>query len=143
MSLRKSRTTFKALSIPLFNAIGWAPWNSIALNPLSTSSFDIKVLVVVPSPANKFVLFATLFTSLIPISIALSSLKIDLTTVTPSFVILGPPFSYSRTTFLPPGPNVRQAAYDTLLMPWIRGKRDSCPNLGLTVLNVGTNFIIF
>jgi len=77
----------------------------------------MRVLVVVPSPANKFVLFATLFTSFIPISIPLFSLKIDLTTVTPSFVIFGSPFSYSKTTFLPPGPSVRHAACETLLIP--------------------------
>ena len=66
----------------------------------------------------------------------------DLTTVTPSFVILGSPFSYSRATFRPPGPRVREAGCDTVSIPWMSGNRDSAPNLGRTDLKVGLNFYL-
>jgi hypothetical protein len=65
------------------------------------SSLARRVEVVVPSPAKMFVLPATLFISRAPMSSALTGSIIDLTTVTPSFVILGSPASYSSATFLP------------------------------------------
>jgi hypothetical protein len=62
---------------------------------------DISVEVVVPSPAKRFVLPAIFFKSLTPISCSFTGSKIDFTTVTPSFVIFGSPFSYSMAMFLP------------------------------------------
>ena len=91
MSLRNPWTTLRPASMPLFMEMGCAPWNSMALKPLLTSSFEIRVLVVVPSPAYTFVLLATLLSSFAPKSRSRVFSKIDFTTVTPSFVIFGAP----------------------------------------------------
>ncbi|KFM28068.1 hypothetical protein F751_5179, partial [Auxenochlorella protothecoides] len=59
------------------------------------------VAVVVPSPAASLVAPATCFTSAAPRLWKRSENSTALATVTPSLVILGPPYGCSITTFRP------------------------------------------
>ena len=73
--------------------------------------------VVVPSPAESFVLLATSLTSCAPIFSNLSLSSTSLATVTPSFVILGAPKDLSITTLRPLGPSVTLTASASLFTP--------------------------
>ena len=64
------------------------------------------VAVVVPSPATSSVFLATSLTSSAPIFSRGSSSSISLAIDTPSFVIVGAPHFFSRTTLRPFGPSV-------------------------------------
>ena len=75
------------------------------------------VAVVVPSPAVSFVLLATSYTNFAPIFSNLSSNSISLAILTPSFVINGDPYSFSRTTLRPLGPKVTRTAFANVLTP--------------------------
>ena len=66
----------------------------------------INVEVVVPSPADKFVLPDDFLIKEYPMSKNLFADIIFLQTVTPSFVIFGGCTSSYRATFFPLGPNV-------------------------------------
>ena len=59
---------------------------------------------------------------------------IDLMTVTPSFVILGSPPSYSQATLRPPGPSVTYPAYESRYMPATKADLASAPCKVLTFL---------
>jgi hypothetical protein len=65
--------------------------DSILFNPSLKILLAKIVAVVVPSPAYSLVLEATLFTRLAPIFMNLSENSMAFATVTPSFVIFGPP----------------------------------------------------
>jgi hypothetical protein len=72
---------------------------------------------VVPSPARSFVFEATSLTICAPIFSKGSSNSISFATVTPSFVIEGPPNCLSITTFLPFGPSVTFTAFASASTP--------------------------
>ena len=95
---------------------GLAPF-STALRPAVIIDWVKIVAVVVPSPANSFVLFAASYTSLAPMFSNLSSSSTSLAMVTPSFVITGEPNDFSNTTFLPFGPKVTLTASANLFTP--------------------------
>ena len=89
-----------------------------------------------------FVLLATRFNSLAPSSLSLVFSNIDFTTVTPSLVILGSPFSYSSAILRPPGPKVKHAVFDSRLIPSTSGLLESAPNSGIIDLKVGLNLTL-
>lgn len=91
--------------IPLLKSIGLIPAPT-DLDPSLNIALARIVAVVVPSPASSLVLEATDLSRLAPTFSNLSENSIALATVTPSFVIFGPPNDYSITTFLPLGPKV-------------------------------------
>ena len=95
---------------------GFAPF-STALSPAVIIDWVKIVAVVVPSPANSFVLLAASYTNLAPIFSNLSSSSTSFAIVTPSFVITGEPKDFSNTTFLPFGPKVTFTASANLLTP--------------------------
>ena len=95
---------------------GLAPF-STALRPAVIIDWVKIVAVVVPSPANSFVLFAASYTNLAPMFSNLSSSSTSLAMVTPSFVITGDPNDFSNTTFLPFGPKVTLTASANLFTP--------------------------
>ena len=68
------------------------------------------VAVVVPSPAMSDVLLATSRTIWAPMFSNGSLNSISLATVTPSFVMVGAPNFFSRTTLRPFGPRVTLTA---------------------------------
>ena len=111
-----SATTLAAFSIPSRISTGLAPF-STALRPAVIIDWVKIVAVVVPSPANSFVLLAASYTNLAPIFSNLSSSSTSLAIVTPSFVITGEPNDFSNTTFLPFGPKVTFTASANLLTP--------------------------
>lgn len=106
ISVRNCKTTRSPRSRPFFRAIGCAFQNYIDFQPRVKISRVSTAVEVVPSPAKLLVAPAALLRSLDPISCARESKCTDLTTVTPSLVILGSPPSYSSATFRPPGPSV-------------------------------------
>ena len=96
------------------------PWRTIAC--AST------VAVVVPSPATSFVAEATWRTSCAPWFAKVSPSAISSAIVTPSFVIVGAPLRWARTTFRPRGPTVTRTVSATASIPAIRVARASAPN---------------
>ena len=82
---------------------------------------------MVPSPAKRLVELAAFFKSLAPRSWLREEKKMEETTVTPSFVILGGPFSYSRRMLRPEGPRVRLEVEEMREMPAIRDWRERAP----------------
>ena len=105
-----------AKSTPLFRSIGFIP-AATDFMPSIAIAWVNKVAVVVPSPAESFVLLATSLTSCAPIFSNLSLSSISLATVTPSFVILGAPKDLSITTLRPFGPRVTLTTSANLLTP--------------------------
>ena len=85
------------------------------------------VAVVVPSPATSFVFVATSRTSCAPMFSNLSSSSISFAIETPSFVIRGAPYDFSKITFLPLGPIVTLTASASLLTPASRDFLASIP----------------
>ena len=94
-----------ASSIPRLSAVGLAPAATLR-RPSFTIACARTVAVVVPSPATSSVFFATSFTSSAPTFSSGSSSSISFAIDTPSFVIVGAPHFFSRTTLRPLGPNV-------------------------------------
>src|SRR6187549_533541 len=86
-------------------AIGFAPAVT-AFTPSRKIAWARIVAVVVPSPATSEVFDATSRTIWAPMFSSGSLSSISFATVTPSFVIVGPPYFFSRTTFRPLGPSV-------------------------------------
>ncbi len=73
--------------------------------------------VEVPSPALSWVLLATSCTSLAPMLANGSDRDMSLAIVTPSFMIVGLPQLFSRTTVLAAGPSVTLTALVTASIP--------------------------
>ena len=102
--------------MPFFRVIGFAPAATLR-RPSRTIAHASTVAVVVPSPATSSVFFATSLTSSAPIFSYGSSRSISLAMETPSFVIVGAPHFFSRTTLRPFGPSVTRTASASLFMP--------------------------
>src|SRR5262245_53865604 len=104
-----STTAATALSIPRFRSMGFMLAATI-LAPSRKMACASTVAVVVPSPATSEVLLATSLTIFAPRFSNLSPSSISLATVTPSFVTVGEPQLFSRTTLRPLGPSVARTA---------------------------------
>src|SRR5580765_5760238 len=120
-----------ALSMPRFNVIGSCPAETI-LSPSVKMARARTVAVVVPSPATSEVFEATSFTICAPMFSNLSASSISFATVTPSFVTVGAPHDFSRTTFRPRGPSVTVTASARTFTP--RATRDRASSLNFTSL---------
>jgi len=94
---------------------------------------------VVPSPAYLLVLPALCFSNFAPNSCYLRAISIDLSTVTPSLVILGSPPSYSREMLRPPGPKVSWDTWARRVIPLSTALLLSSPKRIFTVLYFGGN----
>ena len=105
-----------AFSMPPLSTIGFAPAATLR-RPSRTIAHASTVAVVVPSPATSSVFLATSLTSSAPIFSYGSSRSISLAIETPSFVIVGAPHFFSRTTLRPFGPRVTRTASASLFMP--------------------------
>ena len=117
-----------ALSIPLFKSIGFAPAATF-FRPSAIIACAKTVAEVVPSPAKSFVFDATSLTICAPIFSKVSSSSISFATVTPSFVIDGPPNCLSITTFLPFGPRVTFTAFAKASTPFLSESLASVSNV--------------
>ena len=113
-----------AFSIPRFSAIGFEPAATFR-RPSRTSAWAKTVAVVVPSPATSSVFLATSFTSSAPIFSHGSSNSISFAIETPSFVMVGAPHFFSRTTLRPRGPRVTFTASASAFIPRSRPRRAS------------------
>ena len=116
-----------AASMPFFNDIGFAPAATLR-NPSRTIVHARTVAVVVPSPATSSVFLATSFTNSAPMRSYGSSRSISLAIETPSFVMVGAPHCFARTTLRPFGPSVTRTASANLFMPASRPRRASSSN---------------
>uniref|UniRef100_A0A7C8YGV3 Uncharacterized protein n=1 Tax=Opuntia streptacantha TaxID=393608 RepID=A0A7C8YGV3_OPUST len=103
------------LSIPLFKDTGFAPAVTLS-RPCLIISRARTDAVVVPSPAESFVLLATSRIKAAPAFSIGSANSIARAIVTPSLTTFGLPNS-SKTTFLPLGPRVSPTASASLSMP--------------------------
>ena len=113
-------TNLTASSICLLIWVAFSPLSKL-FNPDLMISLANKVDVVVPSPALSPVVTAACLISNTPNSSLGSSSKIDLATVTPSFVDWGASAApLNITTFLPLGPSVDTTASASLSIPLIR-----------------------
>ena len=102
--------------MPRLSDIGFAPAATLR-RPSFTIAWASTVAVVVPSPATSSVFLATSLTSSAPIFSIGSSSSISLAIETPSFVIVGAPHFFSRTTLRPFGPSVILTAFASWSMP--------------------------
>ena len=119
ISFNLATISFTFFSILTRSSIGLTPELTI-FNPSVIIACAKIVAVVVPSPATSLVLLATSFTISAPIFSNLSSSSISLATVTPSFVIVGPPKPLSITTFRPLGPRVTLTALVKISTPFFK-----------------------
>ncbi len=124
--LTSSTAVSTAFSMPRFRAIGLAP-AATAFTPSRKIACASTVAVVVPSPAVSLVLEATSRTICAPMFSNLSSSSISLATVTPSFVMVGPPNFFSKTTLRPRGPRVTFTASASWFTPRRIACRESSP----------------
>src|SRR5829696_4049609 len=113
-----------AFSMPRLRLIGLAPAATLR-RPSRTRAWASTVAVVVPSPAISSVFLATCLTSSAPIFSHGSSSSISLAMDTPSFVIVGAPHFFSRTTLRPLGPSVTLTASASWFIPRSRARRAS------------------
>ncbi len=113
-----------ARSMPRLSAIGFAPAATLR-RPSFTMAWASTVAVVVPSPATSSVFLATSLTSSAPMFSSGSSSSISLAIDTPSFVIVGAPHFFSRTTLRPLGPSVIFTALASWSMPRSSERRAS------------------
>ena len=113
-----------ARSMPRLRLIGFAPAATLR-RPSFTIAWASTVAVVVPSPATSSVFLATSLTSSAPIFSSGSSSSISLAIETPSFVIVGAPHFFSRTTLRPLGPSVIFTALASWSMPRSSARRAS------------------
>ena len=116
ISFRRATVVSTAASIPRFSDIGFAPAATLR-RPSRTRAPASTVAVVVPSPATSSVFFATSLTSSAPTFSKGSSRSISFAIETPSFVIVGAPHFFSRTTLRPFGPSVTFTASTSWFMP--------------------------
>ncbi len=117
-------TASTAFSMPRLSAIGLAPAATLR-RPSLTRAWARTVAVVVPSPATSSVFLATSLTSSAPIFSYGSSSSISLAIETPSFVMVGAPHFFSRTTLRPFGPRVTLTASARMFIPRSRPRRAS------------------
>ena len=122
--LMASTASSVARSMPFFSDIGLAPAATLR-RPSFTMAWASTVAVVVPSPATSSVFLATSLTSSAPIFSCGSSSSISLAIETPSFVIVGAPHFFSRTTLRPLGPSVIFTALASWSMPRSSARRAS------------------
>src|ERR1700737_1282034 len=104
------------------------------------------VAVVVPSPATSEVLEATSRTICAPMFSSPSFNSISFATVTPSWVIVGDPNFFSRTTLRPLGPSVIFTTSAKRLTPRSRARRASSwykSILGIPVSPLGSRLSLF
>ena len=123
-----STASSTAFSMPRSIDIGLAPAATLR-RPSFTTDCARTVAVVVPSPATSSVFFATSFTSSAPTFSSGSSSSISLAMETPSFVIVGAPHFFSRTTLRPLGPSVIFTALASWSMPRSSARRASSSKL--------------
>ena len=116
ISAMLSTTFATASSMPSFSSIGLDP-AATRRRPSVTIAWASTVAVVVPSPATSLVLLATSLASWAPMFSYGSSSSISLAIVTPSFVIVGEPHFFSRTTLRPFGPRVTLTVLASLSTP--------------------------
>mmetsp|Transcript_11197 Transcript_11197/g.33436 ORF Transcript_11197/g.33436 Transcript_11197/m.33436 type:complete len:233 (+) Transcript_11197:1504-2202(+) len=126
-ALSDSTTESAAYWIPRRRSIGFIP-AATALHPSEKMARVNTVAVVVPSPATSLVLFATCRTSCAPMFMKRSRNSMFLATVTPSLVIFGAPYGWSRTALRPLGPRVTETASASLSTPCSMRARPSVPN---------------
>ncbi len=130
-----------AFSIPRLRLIGLAPAVTLR-RPSRTIAWATTVAVVVPSPATSSVFLATSLTSSAPIFSYGSSSSISLAIETPSFVIVGAPHFFSRTTLRPLGPSVTFTASARTFIPRSRLRRASTLN-SISFAMCGNSFVIW
>ncbi len=123
-ALSSSVTAATAFSMPRLRLMGSAPAATLR-RPSRTSACARTVAVVVPSPATSSVFLATSLTSSAPIFSNGSSSSISLAMDTPSFVMVGAPHFFSRTTLRPRGPRVTRTASARMFRPRSRPRRAS------------------
>mmetsp|Transcript_6127 Transcript_6127/g.16989 ORF Transcript_6127/g.16989 Transcript_6127/m.16989 type:complete len:200 (-) Transcript_6127:367-966(-) len=116
-----------AALMPRLRSMGLRP-AATDRRPSTRMALVSTVAVVVPSPATSFVADATCFTSDAPTFWYLSENSSALATVTPSLVILGPPYGCSITTLRPLGPIVSWTASARRSTPASTLLRQSTPN---------------
>src|SRR3954464_504475 len=124
-----------AFSMPPLSTIGFAPAATLR-RPSRTIAQARTVAVVVPSPATSSVFLATSLTSSAPIFSKGSSRSISLAMETPSFVIVGAPHFFSRTTLRPLGPSVTRTASASWFMPRSRPRRASSSKAMILAMRV-------
>src|SRR5205823_4992369 len=125
MSLTTAST---AMSTPRLRSIGFIP-AATALTPSRTMAWARMVAVVVPSPATVLVLLATSRTICAPMFSNRSPSSISFATVTPSLVMRGAPYDFSKRTLRPLGPSVTFTALARMSMPRNMRSRASPLNL--------------
>ena len=117
-SFKFSTIASTALSMPLLSSIGGAPAIKYFC-ALSKMALANTVEVVVPSPASEFVFAAACLMIWAPTFSNGSSSSMNFATVTPSFVMIGLPFSlWCNITFRPRGPNVEATLSANILTPF-------------------------
>src|SRR5690349_10999313 len=116
IDLSSSTTLATALSMPRLMLMGSWP-AATNFSPSLKIARANTVAVVVPSPATSEVLLATSLTIWAPIFSNLSSSWISFATETPSFVTVGEPQDFSRTTLRPLGPKVTVTASASRFTP--------------------------
>src|SRR5438105_5983084 len=122
--LISATTASTACSMPILSCIGLAPAVTLR-KPSLIMVWARMVAVVVPSPATSLVLVATSRRSWAPVFSQGSLSSISRTMVTPSFVTVGAPNFFSRTTLRPFGPRVMRTASATVSIPFLRAWRAS------------------
>ena len=113
-----------AFSMPFLRTMGLDPAATF-FKPSRTSACAKTVAVVVPSPATSSVFLATSLTNSAPIFSQGSSNSISLAMETPSFVMVGAPHFFSKTTLRPRGPSVTLTASASAFMPRSNPRRAS------------------
>src|SRR5690349_1267144 len=113
--------------MPRRTRIGLAP-ASTSRRPSRTIAWAKTVAVVVPSPTTPLVFIATSLTSWAPMFANGSRSWISRAIVTPSFVIVGGPVSFSRTALRPLGPSVTLTASASAFTPDSSNRRASSLN---------------
>ena len=121
-------TCWAAARMPRLRSEGFMP-AATAFTPSAKMALVRTVAVVVPSPAASFVRVATCRTSCAPMFSNLSLNSMFLATVTPSFVILGAPYGWSRIAFRPFGPKVTLTASASWSTPLNMSALPSVPKL--------------
>ena len=119
--LISSTASSTAFSMPRLIAMGFAPAVT-AFTPSRKMAWARMVAVVVPSPATSEVFDATSRTICAPIFSSGSLSSISLATVTPSFVMVGPPNFLSSTHV--PALGVRELVL-TALASWLTPRKNS------------------
>mmetsp|Transcript_22963 Transcript_22963/g.54886 ORF Transcript_22963/g.54886 Transcript_22963/m.54886 type:complete len:346 (-) Transcript_22963:16-1053(-) len=126
--LSSAITSFTDISMPRRTSVGFIP-AATALHPSRKIERVRIVAEVVPSPATSLVLLATERTSCAPRLMARSLNSISLATETPSLVMRGAPYAWSRITERPLGPRVTLTTSASLSTPTRSLARASLPKM--------------